>query len=533
MRECSWKKGVVIGLAVVFLGASTALGMNTYATTSQFPGGLYHNVQAVVKDVGGYSGSIGNVKVSSNPGNDSYPRMTTNAADDIIIVYEQENDITNRTVPVVYSADEGDTWTQQFMLNSIEFQGSGLLYDPDIIYNPAQDMLWVNTVDRLTYDYPDIMYFIPGDIAHATEAIGYRLGWSSSTSCFEIACAHTYDYFLNFVTIDYPGYDTIPGLGWFCYPDYITPPALGGFYFDGQSKIRTSPVKELEADCNINRWFLVAESEAIEGSTQIIIKSGTADKTLIDSGAQQNGMDKYGDIEQAPGEFLGLGTDPDVSGSGNMVAVVFVWNGSIMCSVSSCVATYEPKFHWITTTVDTGDASTPAVYMQGDTIYVAYVKIGNLYYKVSKDKGVTWGDAQQKNDVNGTVVAQKGSVDICKLGIAFVDNRNGNDDIYFVQATEPAPELGISIVGGIGVQVVIQNIGDAPAANVAWSIETKGFVIIHKEITGTIPLLNPGDEVAIKTGLMVGFGKITVTVRAGTVVKSQQFNLFFIFVRAV
>ena len=149
-------------------------------------------------------------------------------------------------------------------------------------------------------------------------------------------------------------------------------------------------------------------------------------------------MDKYGDPEQAPGEFLGLGTDPDVSGSGSNVAVVFVRDGNILCSVSSCVATYEPEFHWQYNYGRNGWCKYSCSLYARKQYLCAYVKDGNLYYKVSEDGGVTWGEAEQKNDVDGTVVAQKGAVDICKSGIAFIDTRNGNYDIYFAEAKGPA-----------------------------------------------------------------------------------------------
>jgi len=519
MRNSIGKKGFVLGMILLFLGASTTLGINASDTLPQVAGVTQHHVQAIAQDVVGQPCLVGNVKVSPGAGNDFRPRMTTNAAGDIIIVYEQIEDMFAKTVPVVYSADEGDTWTQQFVFNSLVFYGSGFLSDPDISYNPEQDILWVNTVDRVAYDYPDIMYFISGDIAHATEAIGYAIGWAvgriSKTSCYEVACTHTNDYYLNFITAEYPYYESIPGLGWFCYPDFSYPPGLGGFYFDGQSKIVIAPVREFEADCNTNRWFFVAESGAIEGGTQIVIKSGTTDKALIDSGEQQNGMDKYGDLEQTPGEFLGLGTDPDVSGSGNMVAVVFVRDGTILCSVSSCVATYEPEFSWQTYTVDdTGGASTPAVYMQGNDIYVAYVRDGNLYYRVSRDFGVTWGVSLQKNDVNGTVVTEKGSVDICKLGIAFVDNRNGNLDVYFAEAKgQPAPELTITSLGPL--IMTIKNIGDAPAYNISWNIKPtvkEGFMFPGKSLSGTVlGFLEPDQEITVgQKQFLLGFGFIEI-----------------------
>ena len=508
-----YRKWLVVGIILLFVDASTTLCVNASCTNPQLPRVMQQHIQAIPHDVVEQPGLVGNVKVSLGTGNDSNPRMTTNANGDIIIVYEQEEDMFSKIVPVVYSADEGDTWTQQFLFNSLVFQGSGLLFDPDIIYNPAQDVLWCNAVDRLAEMYGMEMYFIPGDIANATEALGYATS-ASSSDYVECAATHTNDYYLSVVTTLYTDIETIFDLGWFCYPDYSYPPALGGYYYDGQSLIRTAPVLEIEADYNVNRWFVVAESGALEGGTHICIKSGTTDKALIDSGEQQNHMDKYGNIEQAPGEFLGLGTDPDVSGSGSNVAVVFVRDGTILCSVSSCVATYEPEFHWQTTMVEAGGASTPAVYMQGNNVYVAYVKNGNLYYEVSEDGGATWGDAQQKNDVAGTVVAQKDAVDICKNGIAFTDTRNGNFDIYFSSyAARPTPELAIT--GLAPMTMTIKNIGDAPAYNVSWNITVTvkgGFIFSGTSISGIVlGRLEPGQEITVgRKQLLLGFGSIEI-----------------------
>ena len=141
--------------------------MNTCQSTSPLPGVVTHKIPAVVKDVGRHPGSVGNVKVSPGIGNDSHPRMTTNAADDIIIVYEQEEDITNTTIPVVYSADGGDIWTQQFIFNSsLDYYGSGILSDPDIIYNPEHDVLWCNAIDPHIQGNSDKkVFYLPG-ISH-------------------------------------------------------------------------------------------------------------------------------------------------------------------------------------------------------------------------------------------------------------------------------------------------------------------------------------------------------------------------------
>ena len=94
-----------------------------------------------------------------------------------------------------------------------------------------------------------------------------------------------------------------------------------------------------------------------------------------------------------------------------------------------------------------------------------------------------------------------------------------------------SPEVVVeSISGGIGVSAVIKNDGNATATNFDWSITTDGTVFIGKEKTG-IATLEPGESTTIKTGLMLGFGAITVTVKADTATKSQDFKLLLIFVK--
>jgi hypothetical protein len=40
-------------------------------------------------------------------------------------------------------------------------------------------------------------------------------------------------------------------------------------------------------------------------------------------------MEKYADMEVWPGETISSGTDPDVSGTGNMVYVVYTEDGDV------------------------------------------------------------------------------------------------------------------------------------------------------------------------------------------------------------
>jgi hypothetical protein len=285
-------------------------------------------------------------------------------------------------------------------------------------------------------------------------------------------------------------------------------------------------------DSNANQLFIVCETH-LDSGTKITIKTNVVNESLITSGEQKDVMDKYADPEQMPGEYLGVGTDPDVSGSRNKVCVVYAEDGNVICKSSATSAVYDPGFNWQVSTVE-NDASAPAVYIQENNVYYAYVKDGNLYLKISEDGGVTWGAAEQKNDVDGTVIAEKGSVDIGKTGIAFTDNRNGNYDLYFASyAARPTPQVVIeSISGGIGVTTVIKNIGDAPAENFDWSIIIEGNILrSNKTITGTATL-PPGFSMSIQR-FIVGFGAVTVTVTADTATASKDFKLLLIFFKEV
>jgi hypothetical protein len=384
-------------------------------------------------------------------------------------------------------------------------------------------------VDPVTDMYNMDVSFIPGDIANAENASCYITG--AAADYVYGACACTNNYFL-FLTTEDSSSGQLQNLAvlWCTYPDFRQPPGTAGYYYDGNSVFQSAPCAELEMDSNSNQLFIVCESH-LDSGTQITIKTNVKDEGLITSGEQKDNMDKYADPEQMPGEYLGFGTDPDVSGSGNKVCVVYVENGNVICKSSTTSATYDPGFNWHTSTVDT-NASAPAVYMAGNNVYCAYVKGGNLYLKTSEDGGTTWGAAEQKNDVDGTVVTEKGAVDIGKTGIAFTDTRNGNYDIYFSSVTTaPAPQIVIdSISGGMGVGAIITNYGDAPAENFNWSITTEGLVFIGREKSGTATLA-PGASMMIKTGFMVGFGPVTVTVTADSATLIQQFIqlIFFSF----
>ncbi len=91
--------------------------------------------------------------------------------------------------------------------------------------------------------------------------------------------------------------------------------------------------------------------------------------------------------------------------------------------------------------------------------------------------------------------------------------QNTDDDVTWATITEESgPIFEIEIVGGIGVNVFINNVGEANATNVSWSISIDGkLIILGGETNGTIDI-PAGEEVTISSGLVLGFGKAEITV---------------------
>ena len=76
------------------------------------------------------------------------------------------------------------------------------------------------------------------------------------------------------------------------------------------------------------------------------------------------------------------------------------------------------------------------------------------------------------------------------------------------------PRIGITgIKGGIGVSVTVHNNVNTSFNNIPWTIAlSDGFILVSQGTDGVLANVSAGQDATFKTGVILGFGRITITV---------------------
>ena len=469
----------------------------------------------------------GNVLISANsPEDDFTPTIAVDNNGRIVVAYTHQLDVFDSAIMLAYSTDNGNTWTASA---GLALASGGLLHSPDMVNIPAAGEVGLGFLGISEGDF--VWGWRIADISGDPETwSNYPYSWLDSENYEYLAVGYVDVYFLIMNTDDSHGLTSCPALGYWG-PDFSDPPNIGGGYYDGQSILKTAPASNLDMATGLNRMYMVMQHDnETTGHSEIAWKATVTDLDLLFTpGGGPGGMDKYADIEVWPWQgYLGKGDfdsrDPEIAASGTNVVVVYMCNDNVFGDWDiKCAYSNDEGDTWSVSTVveeHPADEMYPSVYMSGNSVYVVYVKDGNLYLVKSTDGGATWGEPKQINDVDGTVVAEENAVEIDAGGIVWTDTRNGNRDIYY--APLPAPLITIDVSGGFGVKATISNTGSEAAENVDWSIDLSGLVFLGKHAEGTIPSLAPGESTTVSPGFVLGIGPTTVTVTAGGVTKTAS-----------
>ena len=526
-----FKKVAYFGL-VIAIASLMCLQAGAISTTISSP-----EEKKIIPKTQGFTGTT--LVSSDNPTkDDTLPRVTKNADGAIIVTYQKEYNIFKQTLPLRYSTDGGGSWTTKVETDSEAlYGGSGLLTFPAMIYNPNSDEIFLTAADPMT-EFGAFFSWYPGDIENAEDFLYFNAFGTDAPA--DNAVTYVGEWMVWLSIDDYEAFPQGPHLkyvrqfeGDFQWPSDVDGSWCAGSYYDAESQLVTSPAKNTEIDKNSGRMFMVMETQTDEGP-KISYKSTYADLDpnseffLFTDGGGYGGMDKYADIEIWPFQqyIASDATDPDVGASGNNVCVVYVQGGQVKCKYSS-----DNGENFGESIIDSG--ACPSIYMSGSNAYCAYAKDGNLYVTKSEDGGATWGDSEKRNAVDGTVVMEDGSICIEAAGLVWTEERDGQKDVYF-GAGEAASEVVISTIsGGIGVKATIENVGNAPAADIPWSISLSGTVFVGGSAEGNIGTLAAGESVTVSIPFVLGIGATTITVTAGSATKTASGTILLIFITGV
>ncbi len=88
-----------------------------------------------------------------------------------------------------------------------------------------------------------------------------------------------------------------------------------------------------------------------------------------------------------------------------------------------------------------------------------------------------------------------------------------NDDttppVTTISFDPPEPEIDLEVKYGIGLKIIIENIGEAPANNMTWGFRVRGghFNRINKSFSGATASFEPGEKI-VERIFIFGFGFI-------------------------
>ena len=204
----------------------------------------------------------------------------------------------------------------------------------------------------------------------------------------------------------------------------------------------------------------------------------------------------------------------DSSGSNSGSAYVFTRSGT----------TWTQQQNLTVSDGTAGDYFGGFVSLSGDTALIGSwgdddngSESGSAY--VFTHSGTTWTQQQKLLPADGAAGDHFGgygfSLDNDTAIIsARYDDDMGEDSGSAYVFTKSGADLTFSIAGGVGVKAVIKNNGTTDANDIPWQIHVEGGILkmINKTVNGTIDI-PAGETVTVKTGMLFGFGAISITAK--------------------
>jgi hypothetical protein len=181
-----------------------------------------------------------------------------------------------------------------------------------------------------------------------------------------------------------------------------------------------------------------------------------------------------------------------------------------------------------------GDDFGWSVSLEGDTALIgAHIEDdwnGSAY--MFTRTGTTWTEQQKLHSSNGITFGSSVALDgrTALIGASEDDDNGYSSGSVYVFIKEGVLPLEINITGGLGVTAIITNNDATNVNDIKWQIHAKGGILgfINKSVNGSIDI--PGREsIIISTGLIVGIGRLTITIKVAEEEKAVKGIQLFIF----
>lgn len=214
---------------------------------------------------------------------------------------------------------------------------------------------------------------------------------------------------------------------------------------------------------------------------------------------------------------------PDISAENDNVIITVESGGNVICYYST-----DGFNSFDVTTIENGASFPRIVHVDENEAVCTFYKDGSLYSSATENGGATWSTSQEISD-SEVIVAYRES-DVSPAGAVYT----GIDEIIYFEPDMGAAAKPIitidSVSGGLGVSAVIKNIGDEDGTDVPYEITVTGGLLgfINKTVEGTIDVTAGGEE-TISSGLILGLGGITITVKADIASETVEGTQLLIF----
>jgi len=455
-----------------------------------------------------------NRQITSSEYDEENPVVDIGADGNYLLLYHYIEDVFTSALGIQLSSDFGETWPSDLIwsLSSSNFNDASPI-NPDIGF--MGDKIHAYGTNELITQDPTLYLHDYVDINDPNTWTIYIFDLSTSTYCAESAIATndtklaigsirdvdgTSGYFEDTLSImwDTNGLDDLE--------------MDGGVYWLNEDDGISTPYSHLSADAG-DKTFFAFQVEESSGFSSIRSAYCEIDENTEYSDWRQSGV--------VGGKSYNC-TNPDISVSGRRAYIVY--NTDRYGNQDVYVATSTAGSVWIKYPIveSIDDELYPVVTANGDDVLCVFIKNGNLYRTNSEDAGKTWSEPEQVNEEPGTIIENFHFADIKGNYCFWMDNRNGNSDIYYDEIGSAPIIIIDEIKLGFGVKATISNIGNAPAENLPWSIKLEdGFILAGTQSGDTIDIA-AGETKTIKSDFIFGFGRTSINVIAGDATKSTN-----------